>query len=270
MKPLSTKNDVYAFWNKASCGEKLYLDSQEHQGFENHTNVRYQLEPYILEFADFEKSKGKKVLEIGVGLGADHAQFAKAGADLYGIDLTNRAIEMTQQRFNHWGLKSTLQTGDAENLTFTESTFDIVYSWGVLHHSPDTEKAISEVHRVLKPGGTAKIMIYQKYSIVGFMLWVRYALLKGKPFLGMDYIYSHYLESPGTKAYTIQGAQKLFKLFRNVKVTTTLTHGDLLTSGAGQGHEGFLLTCARMIWPRWLIKIFFKGNGLFMLIEAQK
>ena len=94
-----------------------------------------------------------KVLEIGVGLGADHHQFAAAGAELFGIDLTERAIAHTQHRLTVFGLKSDLAVGDAENLNFPDESFDKVYSWGVLHHSPDTPKAIAEVWRVLKRGG---------------------------------------------------------------------------------------------------------------------
>ena len=146
----------------------------------------------------------------------------------------------------------------------------MVYSWGVLHHSPDTPKAISEVHRVLKPGGLAKIMIYHKYSVIGLMLWIRYALLKGNPFRSLASLYADHLESPGTKAYSIQDAQALLKDFKDVNIQTVLTHGDLLTSGAGQAHRGLFLSVARVIWPRWLIRTFFKHNGLFMLITAHK
>ncbi len=94
--------------------------------------------------------------------------------------------------------------GDAEALAFPDEHFDIVYSWGVLHHSPNTHLAINEVKRVLRVGGVAKIMVYHTWSFVGYMLWVRYALLRGRPWLGVSYIYSHYLESPGTKAYTME------------------------------------------------------------------
>ena len=270
MSTFSPKEAVFDFWNKASCGETLYLASLDAPAFQAHSAIRYTLEPYILSFANFEQSKNKKVLEIGVGMGADHQKFAEAGADLYGIDLTTRAISLTQRRFECHQLRSTLNQGDAENLSFPDDSFDMVYSWGVLHHSPDTPKAISEVHRVLKPGGLAKIMIYHKYSVIGLMLWIRYALLKGNPFRSLASLYADHLESPGTKAYSIQDAQALLKDFKDVNIQTVLTHGDLLTSGAGQAHRGLFLSVARVIWPRWLIRTFFKHNGLFMLITAHK
>ena len=265
-----SKQQVFDFWNEASCGEDLYLTSTKKSGYQDQAKSRYQLEPYILDFAKFEQSKGKRVLEIGVGLGADHQQFAEAGAILTGIDLTQRAIEHTKHRFDTFKLQSTLMNCDAENLSFSDETFDIVYSWGVLHHSPNTPRAIGEVLRVLKPGGTVRIMIYSKWSLVGIMLWIRYALMKLRPWMTITEIYSRYLESPGTKAYTIAEAQILMKSFTDRKIWTVLTHGDLLDSAAGQRHAGPLLNLARRIWPRWIIRTFLPTSGLFMLIEARK
>ena len=150
------KQQVRDFWNQASCGEALYLSDVDKAGYAAQAKARYELEPYILDFARFGDARGLRVLEIGVGLGADHQQFAEAGADLWGIDLTERAIEHTRQRLAVFGLTSHLAVGDAENLDFPEESFDRVYSWGVLHHSPDTPKAIAEVGRVLKRGGGGK------------------------------------------------------------------------------------------------------------------
>ncbi len=265
-----SKQAVHDFWNTSSCGESLYLDNISKDNFQEQAKVRYQLEPYIVDFADFNQYKDKNVLEIGVGLGADHEMFAIAGAKLTGIDLTERAVRFTQQRFSLFGLTTELKVADAESLPFDDNSFDLVYSWGVLHHSPDTQKAISGVYRVLKPGGTAKIMIYHKWSIIGAMLWIRYGLLKLNPFIKLETLYSRYLESPGTKAYTEKEARALFRSYNKVDIETVLTHGDLLTSSAGQKHQGMLLCIARIIWPRWLIRRLFPKNGLFMLITAVK
>ena len=264
------KQQVQDFWNKASCGEELYLASADRDGYETQSQSRYELEPFILELARFEGARDKLVLEIGVGLGADHQKFAEAGAKLHGIDLTERAIEHTLRRLAAYGLTSELAVGDAENLTFSDESFDLVYSWGVLHHSPDTPKAIAEVWRVLKLGGQARVMIYHKWSLVGFMLWIRYAILGLRPWLSLKEIYARYLESPGTKAYSIREARTMFAGFREVQIKTLLGHGDLLNSEAGQRHRGVLLSHARKIWPRALLKRLFPTMGLFMLIEARK
>ena len=148
------KQQVHDFWNRASCGEDLYLSDTDKAGYLAQAKARYDLEgDMIFGLARFAEAKGLKVLEVGVGLGADHQQFAEAGADLFGIDLTERAVSHTRQRLAAFGLISKLAVGDAENLDFPDELFDRIYSWGVLHHSPDTRKAITEVWRVLKPGG---------------------------------------------------------------------------------------------------------------------
>ena len=223
----SEKKAVEEFWDKASCGEDLYLRNQQRDGYIEQARRRYELEPIIEEFAEFESAAGKKVLEIGVGLGADHQRFALAGTRLSGIDLTGRAVEHTRRRLALFGLDAALSTGDAENLAFPSDTFDRVYSWGVLHHSPNTPEAISEALRVLRPGGVAKIMIYHKWSLVGYMLWIRYALLRLRPWMTLTEVYARYLESPGTKAYSIGEAKRMFGAFSRVQILTVLTHGDL-------------------------------------------
>lgn len=266
----ASKTAVHDFWNAAACGETLYLDHAAADGYERQARIRYELEPYIAEFADFTGSHGKRVFEIGVGLGADHQRFAQSGALLTGIDLTETAISHTKKRFDILGLDSQLTVGDAESLPFADDSFDVVYSWGVLHHSPDTPRAISEVHRVLAADGVARVMIYHKWSMVGLMLWIRYGLLRLMPWRSLEAIYAEHLESPGTKAYSIAAARELFCEFRDVRIRTVLTHGDLLTSEAGQRHRGFLLRCARIIWPRGLIRALAPWAGLFMLIEARK
>jgi ubiquinone/menaquinone biosynthesis C-methylase UbiE len=266
----SDKKAVEEFWDKASCGEDLYLRNQQRDGYVEHARRRYELEPIIEEFAEFESAAGKKVLEIGVGLGADHQRFAQAGARLTGIDLTARAVEHTRRRLALFGLDSTLSAGDAENLAFPSGEFDRVYSWGVLHHSPNTPKAISEVHRVLRQGGVASVMIYHKWSLVGYMLWIRYALLRLRPWMTLTEIYASYLESPGTKAYSTEEAKHMFQAFSAAQIRTVLMHGDLLESAAGQRHGGALLSLARRFWPRKLLRKFAGAHGLFMLIRAVK
>ncbi len=141
------------------------------------------------------------MLEIGVGLGSDDQRFAGSGALLSGMDLTERALEHTQRRSVLFGLSSELAVGDAERLPFEDKTFDIVHPWGVLHHSPDTPRADSEVYRVLKAGGKALILVYHKWGMVGVMLWICYALLAGRAWRGRRSIYAEHLESPVTKAY---------------------------------------------------------------------
>ena len=113
-------------------------------------------------------------------------------------------------------------------------------------------------------------MIYHKWSVVGAMLWARYGLLRMRPFVPLAQIYARHLESPGTKAYTLREGRALFEGFSHVDLSIVLTHGDLLTSSAGQRHQGRLLALARVIWPRRILRWLAKNHGLFMLIRAVK
>ncbi|MFZ0301087.1 MAG: class I SAM-dependent methyltransferase [Terracidiphilus sp.] len=265
------KQAVKDFWNRASCGEVYAGGDTMRNRLDAQAEERRRLEPYIAEFARYSSAKGKRVLEIGVGMGADHLEFAKAQpASLTGIDLTERAIEFTRSRLELYGFVPNIMVGDAEGLPFADDSFDIVYSFGVLHHTPNTAQAIREVYRVLAPGGVARIMIYHKYSITGYMLWLRYGLFAGKPARPLKEIYAHYLESPGTKAFTREESRQMFTQFEEVSILTQLCFGDLLEGEAGQRHKGLLLSLAKRFHPRWLIRRALPNHGLFMMIEARK
>jgi ubiquinone/menaquinone biosynthesis C-methylase UbiE len=267
--PSTSKRLVHDFWERAPCGEAYAQGEELRERLEAQARERYKLEPYIREFARFWEGAGREVLEIGVGLGADHLEWARAHPRrLAGVDLTERAARMTRDRIELHGFRPMLQVGDAENLPFADESFDIVYAWGVLHHSPDTQRAIDEVRRVLRPGGRACVMIYHRHAIVGYMLWLRYALLRGRPWWSLRRVYAEHLESPGTKAYTVREAKRLFRRFGQVDLVVRLSCGDLLEGVAGQRHAGRLLMLARRLWPRRLIRAVVPGLGLFLVVEA--
>ena len=159
---------------------------------------------------------------------------------------------------------------DARRLPFRDASFDLVYSWGVVHHSPDTPAAVHEIRRVLRPGGRARVMIYQHRSLVGGMLWLRYALLAGRPWRSLRQLYARHLESPGTKAYTRAEARALFSGFGAIGVRSELSPGDLLLGAAGQRHSGLLLDTARRLYPRRAVQAPLRGFGLHLLIEATR
>jgi len=259
---------VQEFWNRQSCGEVYAAGDTLRDQLDAQARSRYELEPYIFDFARFADGRGKDVLEVGVGMGADHLEWAKASPrSLTGVDLTPRAIEITRARFDSYGVTSRLECADAEQLPFEDNSFDIVYSWGVLHHSPNTPRAIEEVHRVLRPGGVARVMIYHKWSVAGYLLWLRYGMLRGR---SLSDVYAQYLESPGTKAYTVAEAEAMFSRFSNVRARSQLGFGDLMQGAVGQRHGGMLLTVAKKVWPRAFIRLFMSRHGLALLIDAVK
>jgi SAM-dependent methyltransferase len=263
-------SEIESFWNAQSCGEVYATGVSLEQQLRTQERARYELEPFIFDFAKFPEAAGKDVLEIGVGMGADHLQWARSRPRrLSGIDLTDRAVQFTSARLAAEGFAPGVKQGNAEALAFPDASFDIVYSYGVLHHSESPARAIDEVHRVLRAGGVARVMIYHKYSLVGFLLWLRYGLFKLN-FVSLGKIYAQHLESPGTHAYSVREARRLFAKFSDVGIHRQLSVGDLMEGAAGQRHQGKLLNLARRIWPRWAIRRFFSSLGLFLLIEARK
>ncbi|GAF88071.1 unnamed protein product, partial [marine sediment metagenome] len=106
-----------------------------------------------------------------------------------------------------------IKVADAENLPFPDNTFDLVYSWGVIHHSPDTIRAFEEILRVARPGGKIKIMIYNRKSLITFYLYIKHGLLEFKPFRRISDILYHHVESPGTKAYTISEVRNILEKY---------------------------------------------------------
>jgi len=260
---------VRDFWQAQSCGEVYAQGASLRERFEAQSRARYALEPYLRPFARFEDGRARDVLEIGVGMGADHLAWAlEAPRRLVGVDLTPHAIEWTRGRLALHELPARLLVTDAERLPFRGGSFDLVYSWGVIHHSPDTRAALREIHRVLRPGGRVRVMIYQHRSLVGAMLWLRYALLAGRPWRSLRDVYARHLESPGTKAFTPGEVLSLFSDFTAVEMRSELSPGDLLLGAAGQRHRGIALELARRLYPRRLVRRLLAGRGLHLMIEA--
>ena len=171
------------------------------------------------------------MLEVGVGLGPDFVRFARAGADATGFDLTEAAVGAVRDRLALEGLEADLRVADAEELPFPDGSFDLVYSWGVLHHTPNTERALAEVRRVLRPGGEARIMLYSRRSWVALGVWLRYGLARGRPFRSMASLIADHMESPGTKAYTRAELEQLFNDFGNVRFNHFTTPYDRRVGG---------------------------------------
>jgi SAM-dependent methyltransferase len=168
--------EVAAFWNTAACGTHFIGEcAGDAEFFTRYREFRYRTEWHIPAFARFERARGRRVLEIGCGNGADGVMFAAHGAQYTGCDLTDEALDATRRHLSIEGLEGKLQPENAERLSFADASFDIVYSYGVLHHSPAPASALREVHRVLRPGGVALIMLYHRHSfnyyarILGYM-----------------------------------------------------------------------------------------------------
>jgi len=266
----SLKRAVYRHWNDAPCGTREIPAEDRRRFFADLERERYELEPYIRDFARFEEGRGRRVLEIGVGAGTDFVQWVRAGADATGVDLTDAGVALTRERLALEGLQARVEVADAEALPFADASFDLVYSYGVLHHSPDTPRAIAEVRRVLRPGGRARIMMYHHPSWTGLMLWGVHCLARGRPWQSPRWAMFHHLESPGTKAYTVAEAEALFVGFTRVAVRTHLSHGDLLRMRPAAKYQGLPHRILWRVYPRPLIRRMGHGLGNLLLIEASR
>jgi len=258
------KEKVRDFWDTDPCGSRYLGDRAD---FEAHARARYQLEPYIHDFAGFAHSAGKRVLEIGVGIGADYLEWLKGGAHATGIDLSSASLEHARRRCETAGYTPDLRLSDAEHLPFPDDTFNIVYSYGVMHHSPDTTECIREAWRVLKPGGTLRIMIYHHPSLTGLMLWLRYGFLHGA---SLRQSLCKHLESPGTKSYTRKEALAMLVGFEQLECRQVLSPGDLLLNEPSARFRGWAYKIIWRLYPRFLVRKFGTRLGLFLLISASK
>lgn len=150
-------------WNARACGE-LPGDKQSVDYFDAVARDRYRQQPWMHDYFRYERFAGQHVLEIGIGQGTDMMQFAQAGAICHGVDITENHLKLTALNATLRGIKVDLHEIDATRLPFADNSIDCVYSFGVLHHIPEIDRVVSEIHRVLKPGGRLMIALYYKWS----------------------------------------------------------------------------------------------------------
>lgn len=205
--------------------EKLTLEyfNEIERRWRKHTKdgAQHDGEPVLSMLVDYDFIKGKKVLDIAVGSGFSLVSFAKGGAQVTGIDLTDYAILESKANLKVRGLTGEVMKMDAQKMTFQNESFDFVDAWGCLMHMPETEKAISEIYRVLKPGGQALAYMYNKSS---WPYWFNYFFVKGILMLGlvrfkgdMVRLTSRYSDgytkggNPLAKFYTPKEVKKMFE-----------------------------------------------------------
>lgn len=208
-----TVQAVRSFW-EGHVNNEYYTSAARATGayFDEIRRRRYRWHYHLRElFHELACSKGD-LLEIGCGIGVDSVELAHCGFRVTAIDLTDAAIEIARQHAMHRQVNIDFRTGNAEALDFPDGAFDAVYSFGVLHHTPDMQKAISEVYRALKPGGTAYVMLYHRNSLVDLV----HRLLR-IPYESPKTLKDH---CPVVHRLTRQEACRCFRDFSEVIVTT--------------------------------------------------
>jgi ubiquinone/menaquinone biosynthesis C-methylase UbiE len=182
-------------------------------------NHRYKLYPFIRDFVNFEAWSGKKVLEIGCGQGADLYEFARWGADVYGFDLTYKHCLISREFVRCLGKEGSFIQGNARSLPFDSSSFDLVYSFGVLLLIRDLDVAIREIQRVLKPDGTVITMFYNRLSLHYYLKSLYYygIVCDLEKLLGLRHLIDWFTDGYGylrTYHQTPETLREVFKIFQ--------------------------------------------------------
>lgn len=259
LKPERLKDEVRSYWNAHPCGTQFTdIEWGSKEFFEEVERFRYEAQPFMRELVGFERYRGKKLLEVGCGLGTDLLQFARGGAIVTGVDLSSTSIDLVRKRFALYGLPVDAQPADAENLPFAEASFDVVYSFGVLHHTPNTQRAIDEVYRVLKPGGACVIMLYHKHSLHVWLgvLWhgLRGGTRRVKSVVE-DWVRIYDgTENPLGRAYSRREVRRMFGKFSELEIT--------LCDPIRRGLPKVLNILNQALFARWC--------GFWMVIKGRK
>lgn len=168
-----SKDEVKKYWNNRPCNinhSKKPIGSREY--FDEVEKKKYFVEPHIPKFAQFDRWKGKKVLEIGCGIGTDSINFVRAGADLTIVEFSEKSLDICKDRFKIFGLEAKFYCGDVEKLEdfLPKQQFDLIYSFGVIHHTPNPSKAFEEISKYMYENTELRVMLYSKISYKLF--WV--------------------------------------------------------------------------------------------------
>lgn len=249
---MRTKKNIVADYWERNINQVKFLKTTEFGSinfFKEADTVRYHYHYYLPGLFDRIAKQYPLgiLLEVGCSMANDLIQFAKRGFRVTGIDLTEAGIDLARKHFAMYGLEADLRVADAENLPYNDDSFDVVYSFGVLHHTPNTEKSVAEVYRVLKPGGMAVVMLYHTNSLN----YVAHRIL-GIPADG-----TRSDPVPIARTYTRESAGCLFNQFADVKMEVEYLFGT------GWGIVNKLM-------PRSLHHYLGKLFGWHLLIFARK
>jgi 2-polyprenyl-3-methyl-5-hydroxy-6-metoxy-1,4-benzoquinol methylase len=212
---------VRAYWNRRPCnirhsnkpvGTREYFDEVEAR--------KYFVEPHIPGFAEFGLWRGKKVLEIGCGIGTDSINFARAGADISVVDISDKSLELCKQRFDVFGLRANFYQGDAEQLSsiVPVEKFDLIYSFGVIHHTPHPERVFEQLKLYCKPGTELRVMLYSRWAWK--VLWIIAGYGKGAFWRSAELVRTYSEAQTGSPVTFYYSPKDVRKLMSDYDVTS--------------------------------------------------
>lgn len=232
------KRELIKFWGSCPNGsldaatspaDPAFFDRADAARIRVHTDLGI---PWYMDAIGFERHRGEVVLEVGCGIGGDTVRWAERRNEVYAVDLNLPSVLLARQALCRKGLSATLAVADAENLLFPDAAFDFVYSFGVLHHSPDTPRAIHEAVRVLRPGGELQLMLYHRQSVLYYwrvLFWFGFVGGYRKRFPQPSALLSYVTEdqakgggmdNPLTQAFTRDEVQAMLHEMQTVAIDT--------------------------------------------------
>jgi ubiquinone/menaquinone biosynthesis C-methylase UbiE len=196
------------YWNRHIHDLEIATHPVGSRGFfQDLEDYRFEKLHYLPRLVDFQAWSGKKILEIGCGVGIDLARFAQGGARVTGIDLADQSVNLARKNFAQQSLSGQLQKGNGENMDFPDDTFDCVYAHGVIQYTADDRALINEMIRVLKPGGSAIMMVYNRHSWLNFLSRTLNVKME-------------HTDAPVLKKYTRREFSELLRDFTEVRMVT--------------------------------------------------
>lgn len=264
---------VRDYWNNRPCNIRHSPHPVGSMEWSEEVGKRkYFVEPHIPEFASFNLWSGKKVLEIGCGIGTDTISFVRTGALVTAVDLSDKSLELAKKRIELYGLgdRVTFYRVNCEKLSeiVPVEKYDLIYSFGVIHHTPNPEKALDEIKKYMGPGSILKIMVYNKLSWKVFWIWAVYGnfcLLKD-----LDGLIARYSEAqtgcPVTYSYTLGSVRKLLKGFRIIDIR--IDHIFPYEVEAYKKYQ-YKKVCYFRILPEFLFRWIEKRFGWHMCIDCK-
>ncbi len=251
-----------------------YLNEIDKNFYEQAYFAQKRGAPLFSELIPIDFIKNKKVLEIGCGLGSHAEALSKAGAILTTIDISQTSVDMTLRRLALKGLSADIIVADAEQLPFDDASFDYIWSWGVIHHSPNTIACANEIARVLKPGGRLGIMLYHDHSLYNWINVIfRYGILRGKLLkMSIAELHNRYTDgkyiggAPLAKYYSKKQIKRT--LFPELKITRQIAF-EQKKAVSFWVPEKYRRKFEKLI-PDRLYSWLFKHLGFLLLTEAEK
>jgi ubiquinone/menaquinone biosynthesis C-methylase UbiE len=257
---MPTAEQVRKFWDEnplCASYNPFPLGSREYFAFYDPLREEIESVEFSYRLHEYRAFKNKRVLDVGVGNGYVLSKYALEGAVVSGIDITPTAIELTRKRFEYLGLQADLHVAAAEALPFEDATFDCVTSMGVLHHVPDTNKAVAEIFRVLKPGGRLIVMFYHRNSMQYQFKYRLVALLKGRDMQEMVNEFDG-AGNPRGDVYSKAELKRVLHQFENHEMFVGFLEGGMVLPRIG-----------RFI-PRFVLKPFARWVGWNLYAKANK